>query len=121
LDADEKKALRKRFRDRALSAGDPGPGFIVGGSLLPIEERKVGSMTTTTVERPKTFSNRREKYAWDAEQGRTVRFSLTLDTTHVSDEDAKRLDLTQLHRKFTGGTMSPEKAKKILDVLMSDD
>lgn len=59
----------------------------------------------------------KEHYARNAAKGRTVRFSLTLDTQHITDEEKARTGLPRIRMDIKGGTLTPEQAKKIFDII----
>jgi hypothetical protein len=62
----------------------------------------------------------KEHYADNAAQGRTVRFSMVINGHYVSDEESKATGCTQLRIDIRGGTLRPETAKKILDLIRED-
>lgn len=60
----------------------------------------------------------KQHYDRNAKAGRTVRFALTLDATHVPEEAAKAAGISRIGTKITGGTMTPEQAKRLFDLLV---
>lgn len=72
-------------------------------------------MTTTKAKKrgtPKEFWDRNSR------EGRTARFSLTLDLSHLTDEERRIAGLPQLSElKIRRGTMSAWDVRKILDML----
>jgi hypothetical protein len=62
----------------------------------------------------------KEHYADNAAKGRTVRFSMVLDGQYVSDEEATATGCSRIRTEIRGGTMRPETAKKIMDLLLGE-
>jgi hypothetical protein len=60
----------------------------------------------------------KEHYARNAAEGRTVRFSMSMNTNYVTPEAAEAAGISRLNRKITGGTLTPEQAKRVLDILL---
>lgn len=58
-------------------------------------------------------------YKANAAKGRSVRFSINIDASHVPHEEAKKHGLG-VSVKITQGTLRPEAARKILDLVFEE-
>lgn len=63
------------------------------------------------------MESRKQHFDRNAKEGRSVRFALTLNTQHVPEDVAKAIGLSRISTKITGGTMTPEQAKRLFDLL----
>lgn len=66
----------------------------------------------------KKKETREEFYARNAKNGRTARFSMTMDTRYLSEKEAKDAGFKQrLEVIIRGGTLTPKQAKQIQDIV----
>lgn len=66
------------------------------------------------------MGSRKEHYDLNAAAGRTVRFSLDLNMTYVTEADSKKYKLPRITTKIRGGTLTPKLAGKLMEILRED-
>jgi len=65
-----------------------------------------------------TKREREAFYLRNAKKGRTVRFTIDMDFGFVSEEDRAKYDIVLGGLKIGRGTLTPEQAKRVLDVVL---